>query len=119
MSWWDGKAEEARANALANSLTGVIDKLIAENRELVQQIVELKREGFHPAPPPDPLQPVGEPVSDAIEQAIRERVPPGSALERQVREFARRQLAAQADEQSVVRAIMAGGDIDDDVEDYE
>lgn len=81
--------------------------------DLVAQLLELRREGFQPpsaAPPVIPLQPLDHAIVDAIAQVCE----PGTELEGRLARYAQEQLGRGIAPAKIARAIVRGGDADDD-----
>jgi hypothetical protein len=125
---------QGRADGLERQTTQLLESLAQEreshqrtlerHQTLVTQIVEMKREGFVPAPVANPgqLDQVGPNLPDAVLAAIEQRSHGVPELERKLAKYAMAALREQgADAEKVAMAILIGGSPpatdDDDLED--
>lgn len=102
-----------RAEASASWLTGQLAEANSERARLLDLIVEMKREGFHPAPPPEQLEALTLTVPEAVELTIRDRAHKGSELESELRRWSAEMIQGGADPQAVADLILKGGGDDD------
>lgn len=92
-----------------------MDRALAAERErcdrLMAQIVELRREGFNPAPAPA-TPPATEDLPPEVRSAIRERAGKDARLAAELYEQAQADLARSMKPEEVAQGILKGGDYD-------
>jgi hypothetical protein len=95
--------------ARADRAEAAAAELRAQVQQLTTHLVELKREGFAPPAKAEQLEPVGQEYPDLVQQAIRERAPRNSDLERDLLRWAGEQLRTEgADPSKIAQAILRG-----------
>lgn len=103
---WAGAAE-GRANALERALEAERERC----DRLMAQIVEMRREGFNPAPAASSV-PVADDLPPEVRNAIRERAGKDARLASELYEQAQADLAREMRPEDVAQAILKGGDYD-------
>lgn len=96
------------------SLRAWIEQSSAMQKYLIEQLLELKRDGF--ARPTAQIAQAYEPpkLDDRIMAAIRTHAAPGSHLERELVAFAEAALIAENEIEDVADRILAGSSLGDD-----
>jgi hypothetical protein len=90
------------------------DRMVEQNKDLTQQIIELKRDGFA-RPTPHLAQQYEPPkMDDRIMAAIRSIAPEGSRLEGELVQYANAQLLLGNEIEDISDSILAGSSITED-----
>lgn len=103
------EADQARAVARLEPLEEQLNRESRRAAEFVEQLVALKREGFHVPEPTTDIETPTEALPSVIVDALSEVSAPGTALWSQEAQLAAEQIAAGANPDEVAEAIERGG----------
>jgi len=113
--WFRDRDAERRAVAseqAATELRTMVTQLLEQNRELVQQVASMKRDGFD-APPVTRFEAQPDRFTEDVRKAISQRASPRSREWAHLESVAADMLAKGEDAEAIAQAILLGEDPDD------